>query len=218
MEDLIFEMLKNYTYEPAIVYTLVFLVMFLSSIGLPVPEEFSIISLGVLSYMGANPDLFPPPYVGATSVEILPSILVCSGSIFFSDFVVFSIGRKYGSVIFKSNWFARIVNEDKLDRVKAWARRWGNIVPGLFRLIPGVRFPGHLICGALGIKTSTFIFVDALVISVVVPAQIYFIARYGEMVVDVLKAFQPIVVGLCLLVLSGLLWNLYKLFKVEKPK
>jgi len=110
MEDLIFELLKSYTYEPAIVYTMVFLVMFLSSLGLPVPEEFSIISLGVLSYMGANPELFPPPYAGATSVEILPSILVCSGSIFFSDFVVFSIGRKYGSVIFKSNWFARLVN------------------------------------------------------------------------------------------------------------
>jgi membrane protein DedA with SNARE-associated domain len=216
MEDIIFELLKSYTYEPLFVYILVFLVMFLSSLGLPVPEEFSIISLGVLSYMGAHPELFPPPYTGAHSVEILPSILVCSGSIFFSDFVVFSIGRRYGSVIFKSNWFARLVKEDKLDRVKAWARRWGNIVPGLFRLIPGVRFPGHLICGALGIKTSTFIFVDAFVISLIVPTQIYFIARYGEVVVDVLKSFQPIIVGICLLVLSGLFLNLYKLFKGEK--
>lgn len=215
MEDFIFELLKNYTYEPLIVYSLVIIVMFLSSLGLPVPEEFSIISLGVLSYMGAHPEIYPPPYNGAPHVQMIPSMFVCAGSIFISDFIVFSIGRRYGPSIFKSNWFGRIVNDVKLDRIKAWARKWGNIVPGLFRLIPGARFPGHLLCGALGVKRSTFALVDGIVITLIVPTQIFFIAYYGEMVVQVIKRFQPFIVGVCLLILAGLFWNFYKFFHAK---
>lgn len=215
MEDLIFELLKNYTYEPLIVYSLVILVMFLSSFGLPIPEEFSIVSLGVLSYMGAHPEVYPPPYEGAPCVQMIPSMIVCSGSIFASDFIVFSIGRKFGTSIFKSKWFGRLVNEEKLDRIKAWVRQWGNIVPGLFRLIPGARFPGHLMCGALGLKRSTFAIVDSVVISLLVPTQIFFISYYGEMVVEVIKRFQPFIVGACLIILAGLFWNFYKFFHAK---
>ena len=76
-----FELLMNYTYEPFIVYSLVIVVMFLSSLGLPIPEEFSIISLGVLSYMGAHPEIYPPPYKDAPHVQMIPSMIVCAGSI-----------------------------------------------------------------------------------------------------------------------------------------
>jgi len=195
------------------VYSLVVLVMFLSSLGLPLPEEFSIISLGVLSYMGAHPEIYPPPYEGAPYVKVLPSIIVCAGSIFLSDFLIFSVGRRFGPSIFKSEWFGRHVKPDKLDKVKTWARKWGSVVPGLFRLIPGARFPGHLLCGALGIKKSAFIAVDGFVVALVVPTQILLISHYGEVVVDVIKKFQPFIIGFCLIILTGLFWNLYKFFK-----
>ena len=212
MEDLIFELLKNYTYEPLIVYSLVTIVMVLSSLGLPLPEEVSIISLGVLSYMGAHPELYPPPYEGASSVQMVPSMIVCAGSIFFSDFVVYTIGRTFGSKIFASPWFKRMVSDEKLDKVKAWARRWGSVVPGLFRLIPGVRFPGHLICGALGIRRTTFALVDGLVVLIIVPTQIFLIAYYGETVIDIIKRFQMVIMGICVLIFVGLFWNFYKMF------
>ena len=216
MEDFIFELLMNYTYEPFIVYSLVIVVMFLSSLGLPIPEEFSIISLGVLSYMGAHPEIYPPPYKDAPHVQMIPSMIVCAGSIFISDFIVFSIGRRFGPSIFKSNWFGRIVNEEKLDSVKAWTRQWGNIVPGLFRLIPGARFPGHLMCGALGIRRSAFVVIDGIVITLLVPTQIFFISFYGEVVVQVIKRFQSFIVGACLIILLGLFWNFYKFFHASR--
>ena len=189
--------------------------MFLSSFGLPIPEEFSIISLGVLSYMGAHPEIYPPPYEGAPHVQMIPSIFICSGSIFISDFIVFSIGRKFGASIFKSKWFGRLVKDEKLDHIKAWVRNCGNIVPGLFRLIPGARFPGHLMCGALGIRMSNFTLVDGIVISLTVPTQIFFVSYYGEMVIDVIKRFQPFIGGVCLIVLAGLFWNFYKFFNTK---
>lgn len=210
MEGFIFELLKEYTYEPYMVYTVVIIVMFLSSLGLPVPEEISIVSLGILSYVGSRPDLFPPPEVGAAHVEVIPAMIVCSLSIYFSDFVVYSIGRSYGPKLFASNWFKKFVPEKRLGLVKAWARRWGSIVPGLFRLIPGVRFPGHLMCGALGIRRSTFLLVDGAVVLTVVPTQIFLISYYGETVVEIMKRSQFILGAICALVFLGIIWNSYK--------
>ncbi len=211
MEGFIFELLKEYTYEPYMVYAVVVVVMFLSSLGLPVPEEISIVSLGILSYVGSRPDLYPPPYIGAPHVDVIPAMLVCSLSIYFSDFIVYSVGRKYGPVLFASSWFKKFVPEKRLALVKAWARKWGRIVPGLFRLIPGVRFPGHLMCGALGIKPATFLLVDGVVVLTVVPTQIFLISYYGEVVVGLMKRSQFILGGICALVFLGLMWNSYKI-------
>lgn len=205
MEEILFGLLKEYTYQPMLVYLFVVVVMFLSSFGLPVPEEFSIVSLGVLSYMGSRPDLYPPPYEGAPHVAVVPSMLVCSLSIYMSDFCVYSLGRYFGPTLFSSSWFQRSVPEKRLKTVKAWARRWGSVVPGLFRLIPGVRFPGHLLCGALGIKPLTFLAVDGAVVLTFVPTQIFLVSYFGESVVHFIKRFQLILGVLCALILLVLL-------------
>ncbi len=212
MEGFLFELLKEYTFEPYMVYTFVIIVMFLSSLGLPVPEEISIISLGILSYVGSRPDLYPPPFLGAPHVQIIPAMLVCSLSIYFSDFVVYSIGQNYGPSVLASNWFKKIVSEKRLNMVKSWARKWGRIVPGLFRLIPGLRFPGHLLCGALGVRRSTFLVVDGLVILAVVPTQIFLISYYGEVIVDLMRKFQFVLGGICGFILVVLIWNSYQIF------
>ena len=162
MEAFLFELLKDYTYQPYVIYSIVVVVMFLSSLGLPIPEEISIISLGILSYVGSRPELYPPPFEEAPHVEAIPAMIICSFSIYFSDYVVYSVGRHFGPSLFSKSWFQKLVPAERLDLVKDWVRKWGRIVPGLFRLIPGVRFPGHLMCGALGIKRSTFLIVDGL--------------------------------------------------------
>ncbi len=212
MEGFLFDLLKEYTFEPYMVYGFVIIVMLLSSLGFPIPEEISIVSLGLLSYIGSKPDLYPPPFLGAPHVQIIPAMLVCGLSIYFSDFLVYSIGRSYGPLVFASNWFKKIVPEKRLNMVKAWTRKWGGIVPGLFRLIPGVRFPGHLLCGALGIKRSIFLVVDGLVILAVVPTQIFLISYYGEVIVDLMKKFQLVLGGTCVLVLVLLIWKSYQIF------
>jgi membrane protein DedA with SNARE-associated domain len=211
MEAFLYELLKDYTYQPYMVYFLVVVVMFLSSLGLPVPEEISIISLGILSYVGSRPELYPPPFEGAPHVQVFPAMLVCSLSIYFSDYVVYSVGRHFGPSMFSTSWFQKIVSEKRLKTVKAWTRKWGRVVPGLFRLIPGVRFPGHLMCGALGIRKTTFLIVDGIVVLTVVPTQIFLISYYGENVVEFMKRFQFVLGGVCAIVMGFLIWNSYKI-------
>ncbi len=216
METFFFEWMQHYAYEPVVVYCAVVLVMLLSSFGLPIPEEISIIGLGVLSYIGSRPDLYPPPYPNAPHIDVLPAMLVCALSIFATDFVVYSLGRYFGKGVVSSPWFLKLVPKKRVITIKAWMKKWGNIVPGLFRLIPGVRFPGHLMCGALGVTRKTFLCVDGLVVMLVVPMQIYFISIYGEEVIQILKKFQLILGLLCVLIFAYLIWNSYKII-TRKP-
>lgn len=218
MESFFFEWMQHYAYEPLIVYCAVVIVMLMSSFGLPVPEEISIIGLGVLSFIGSRPDLYPPPYPGAPHIDVVPAMVICATAIFATDFVVYSLGRHFGPGLFKRPWFLKIVPKKRIITIKAWAKKWGNIVPGLFRLIPGVRFPGHLMCGALGIRKTTFLFVDGLVVLIVVPTQIYFVSIYGEKVIAVMKRFQ-LFLGLgCALIFGYLIWSSYKMLTRKSGK
>ncbi len=64
-----FQWISQYAYEPTMVYCAIFVMMMASGFGLPLPEEVYIVSVGILAYMGAHPDLFPPPFVGAPVVN-----------------------------------------------------------------------------------------------------------------------------------------------------
>jgi membrane protein DedA with SNARE-associated domain len=78
--------------------------MLASSFGFPVPEELVLISSGLVAYLGKNPEQFPPPYPGAQPVEMWTLMGVCFLAVFFSDFLVYSIGKYLGKYLLKYQW------------------------------------------------------------------------------------------------------------------
>ena len=70
--------------------------MLLSAVGLPLPEEVTLVSVGILAYMGANPDKFPPPFPGAPYVNATTAAAVAFLAVFLSDFLIYCIGRFFG--------------------------------------------------------------------------------------------------------------------------
>ncbi|MGZ3746944.1 MAG: DedA family protein, partial [Pseudobdellovibrionaceae bacterium] len=58
-QEPIFQWLSQYAYQPELVYTALLGMMLMSAIGLPLPEEVTLVSIGVLVFMGANPQHFP---------------------------------------------------------------------------------------------------------------------------------------------------------------
>ena len=85
----IFQWLAQYAYQPGMVYFFVFAMMIASGFGFPLPEEVTIISVAVLAYMGANPQLFPPPYAGAPVIGGYEAAIVVSAAVFLADNLVF---------------------------------------------------------------------------------------------------------------------------------
>jgi membrane protein DedA with SNARE-associated domain len=113
-EDAIWTFFSSYAYEPMIIYSAVVVIMFASSFGLPVPEEVTLISSGLIAYMAMNPDQYPPPTPDAEGVNVYVLATVCFVAVLFSDVVIYLLGRffwkeDHSNQFFQThNWYRKV--------------------------------------------------------------------------------------------------------------
>lgn len=200
----------QYAYEPAYVYTFICCFMLAASFGLPIPEELILISAGLVAYMARNPDQFPPPYAGAEGVNTITLCLVSFLAVFGGDLVVYLIGKIFGGRIIKTKFFQKRVAGAAFDKINSWFQKYGGWACGIFRFTPGLRFPGHLSCGLLGIPLWKFCAIDGLAALVSAPTQVYFVATYGDVVLKYFKEFKIVLVSIIGVVL--IVWLIRKIY------
>ncbi len=176
-----------YAYEPMIVYSAIVVLLTASSFGLPVPEEVTLISVGLIAYMGLHPEQFPPPHADAKPVSLYGLMTVTFLSVFLSDLLVFLIGKYGGDYLRNKPRFAKYVTSAAMIKVEAWTKKYGAIMCGVFRFTPGLRFPGHMMCGMLGVPTWKFVLVDGTAALLTVPTQVWVVAIYGEVILEYFK-------------------------------
>jgi membrane protein DedA with SNARE-associated domain len=211
MEHLISELFSQYAYSPWLVYGAIILFMMMSAFGLPIPEEVVLISAGFIGYMALHPIDYPPPYAGASSVNVYVLAAVAFVAVMWSDYLIYFLGHFFGRRLFKMRWFSRLVNESALERIQMWTRKYGYWAVFIFRFTPGVRFPGHLMCGAMGLSRWKFVGVDALAAGISVPTQILLVSFYGEVILEYIGHFKLAFFGT--IVLATLLFMLFKFFQ-----
>jgi len=192
-QEPIFIWISQFAYEPFMVYAALVVMMLLSSVGVPIPEEVTLLSVGLLAYFGSQPDLYPPPYVGAPSVDTEVAMVVASLAVLGADFLIFCIGRKYGRAIMKKPWMRRFFPESAQEKIEIWTQKYGSYACAIFRFTPGLRFPGHLAFGMMKFPAWKFLLIDAIAVVVSVPTQIYLMATYGETIIFNIKQFKVIV-------------------------
>lgn len=202
---------SQYAYQPMYVYGFITVFMFASSFGLPVPEELILISSGLVAYMAHKPEMFPPPYPGAEGVNIFTLAVVCFLAVFFSDLVIYFIGKLFGGKIIKTKFFQKQVAGKGFDTINSWFQKYGGWACGIFRFTPGLRFPGHMSCGLLGIPLWKFCLIDGLAALVSVPTQVYVVATYGEIILDKIREFKIIAASVIGVVI--LIWLIRKVYQ-----
>jgi membrane protein DedA with SNARE-associated domain len=185
--------------------------MLLSAFGLPLPEEVTLVSVGILAFMGANPKLFPPPFPGAPVVNKYEAAVFAFFAVFTSDFLIYGIGRKWGRKVLYSQRFSRFFKPSMMEKVEAWTHKYGAYACGLFRFTPGVRFPGHLACGMLRFPIWKFLMIDGLAAAISVPTQILLLAHYGEPILRYLHKFK-----MGVLAVGGVLLLVFLAFKLKQ--
>ena len=192
----LFQFFTQFAYEPDKVYLFICFFMLAASFGLPIPEELTLISAGLVAYAAQHPDLFPPPYPGAQGVNIFTLCIVSFLAVFGADLVVYLIGKIFGGRIIKTQFFQKRIAGAVFDKINLWFQKYGGWACGIFRFIPGLRFPGHLSCGLLGIPLWKFCAIDGLAALVSAPTQVYFVATYGGTVLKHFKEFKLVLVSL----------------------
>lgn len=193
---------RAHAYQAGFVYLSVFIFMYMSSFGLPIPEEVVLISSGLVAHMATHPELYPPPE-GLDLYPVNPYILagLCFFAVISSDSIIYWLGKRYGKGWLRHPRFRRFIRPKHIVKIRSWVRRYGVWATALFRFTPGLRFPGHLMCGAMGMPLSRFLTVDAIAAGLTVPTQILLIAFYGDTILAWLKNFKYVLI----LVIAGVL-------------
>lgn len=200
----IVEFFANYAYEPALVYTFIIGFMTASSFGLPIPEEMTLISAGLVAYMANNPQKYPPPTPDSLGVNLYVLCVVCFVAVIGSDLLIYGLGRLFGDKIRGSKWFKKILPDKKFAKIDKLFQKYGYWASGIFRFTPGVRFPGHLSCGIMKVSVWKFLAVDGSAALISVPTQVLLVAYYGEVILDKIAEFK-IVLGIILLIIIVIL-------------
>lgn len=220
-QEPIFVWMSQFAYEPNMVYSALIIMMLLSSIGLPLPEEVTLLSVGLLAYFGQHPEVFPPPYPGAPSVNVTVAMIVASLAVFGSDFLVYGIGRYWGRGILSKPWMKRFFPSSAQKKIEIWTHRYGAYTCAIFRFTPGLRFPGHLAYGMMKFPVWKFLLIDGLAVIISVPTQIYLMAKFGEDFLLTLKKFKMYFFIILFTIIFYFLFkklkekNWYNLFKVR---
>ncbi len=199
--------LDAFACEPLKVYGFMTVVMFASSFGLPIPEEVTLVSAGLV----ANRTLTEVVTCeNGHAVDVTTLCIVGFFAVFLSDFVVYLLGKYFGAKIIKTKLFQKQVAGKGFNTINTWFQKYGGWCAGIFRFTPGLRFPGHLSCGLLGIPIWKFALIDGLAALFSVPTQIYFVATYGNVIIGKLKEFQLIAMGIMVVVF--IIWLLRKVY------
>jgi len=193
--------MTQFAYEPAMVYGLIILLLTLSSFGLPMPEEITLISAGAVGYFALHPETFPPPYAGAQPVNPWTLAFVCLAAVFLSDLLIYWLGRLGRGRLRQSRRFRLMIRHQAFKKTERLVLKHGAWMAGVFRFTPGLRFPGHMACGFMGLPQWKFIAVDGTAALLTVPTQVLLVSYYGDEILSLFKQFKLVILAAAALAL-----------------
>ncbi len=122
----------------------VFVALMLTPLGLPVPEEVSLLVAGVLA---AN-----------HHVTVPLALLVGYAGVTLGDVVAWTMGRRAG--LHPKGFISRLVGPEQIVQIEQFYERWGAWAIVIARQLPGMRLPAFFFAGASGIPLSRFLLID----------------------------------------------------------
>jgi membrane protein DedA with SNARE-associated domain len=154
-------------------YASVFGILLLCGFGLPVPEDVSLISGGVISGLGY------------TDLQIM--IAVAFSGVIIGDSTIYLLGRVLGLKLLTDNKRLPFVTEKQYVSINRWFGKYGRLLIFAARFMPGLRTPIFFMTGMSGFASyKIFLLIDSFAAFISVPVWVY-IGFIGAQNVDWLK-------------------------------
>ncbi len=129
-------------------YIGIFCLLILGGLGLPFPEDGVLIVSGLLIAHGV--------------IKLAPALIIIYPSLLIADFILYSIGRKYGRMVVEHKRFSKIVSPATLSRLEEKFTQCGALTVFVGRHFIGFRAPIFLISGVMRISLTKFLIADGL--------------------------------------------------------
>lgn len=162
-----------------VAYSAIFGVLIICGFGVPIPEDITIISAGIL--------------VSTGSISLAGAYFVCFLGILGGDFCLFYIGHRYGKKAFKWKIFRRIFTPDRIQLAEDKVQSNAKFICFIARFLPGIRSIVFLTAGAMKVPFRTFILQDGFAALISVPVWIElgrFAGNNLEKAIQIAKEFH----------------------------
>ncbi|ATB48099.1 DedA family protein [Corallococcus macrosporus] len=149
-------------------YATVFGILVACGLGVPLPEDISLILGGFLAHKGA--------------ANLSVMMVVGFAGILVGDSLIYLAGRRLGGRLGREGsggFFARIVTPEKRAKVEGLFGKHGHKVVCIARFMPGVRAVTYFTAGSVGMSYWRFIFWDGLAALLSAPVFIWLGFHFG---------------------------------------
>ena len=147
-------------------YGAIFGVLFSCGLGLPIPEDVTIVTAGYLAYL--------------ENIDLFLAMAVCLAGVLLGDFILFSLGRHYGRHLLDLPVIRFIATPERINFAQAKLKKNVRKVCFTARFLAGLRAPIYLSAGMLGVKARMFVSLDFLAAMISVPTLVYIGYYFGD--------------------------------------
>ncbi len=185
-------------------YILIVSILLFCGFGLPIPEDITLISAGIISASGT---------ISFEGALIISFIGVMGG-----DSVLFFLGKKYGRRVYTWPVFNKIFTPERVNTAEMKIRKNAKYICFVARFMPGLRAPIFLTAGTMGVKTSTFVLADGGAALISVPVWIALGHWFGhniDLVLQTAKKINSVLLIVIVLLIVGYL--IYRKFRKQTP-
>lgn len=129
-------------------YVALFTILFLCGIGLPIPEEVTLVTGGYFIYL--------------EECEFVRVCVACIAGILAGDAVLFALGRHWGDDLLR-HWLVRwVLSPRHAGKVVVFFKKHGVKAVFFARFLPGVRMGVYVLAGSQGMRWICFLLLDLL--------------------------------------------------------
>lgn len=175
MDQLVDFLLNFYGPTP---YFLIVGILMACGLGLPIPEDITLIAAGVLCYYGMT--------------NLGTMIGVALIGVMLGDSIIFYLGHHFGRRLTKKWFFHKLLPDDRLAAVQKKFHKRGNKLIFAARFMPGLRAPIFFSAGTLHLPARVFWFYDGLAAMISVPSIIGAVYYFGDQVDRILREVRRV--------------------------
>jgi len=182
-----------------------FILLILGGIGLPFPEDATLILCGFLISHGV--------------VRLIPSFIIIYSGVLLTDFLVYSAGKKYGRMIVTHKRFHKIISPERLSTLEDKFNKRGMLIILFGRHMIGLRAQIFLVAGVIRMSPLKFIMADAIssTVTIAVMVGVGFVGGNSLQIIrkDIVRVEH---IAILLIVALFTIYLLFRYFKSRRDK
>jgi membrane protein DedA with SNARE-associated domain len=200
VEQFLISLFENVDGWPS--YAIVFGILVACGLGVPLPEDISLILGGFLTYEG-KADLATMMLTGLLGIIVGDSMIFYAG---------WRFGRHVGGQ--PTGLLARVVTPEKRAKVAALFGKHGEKIVMAARFLPGVRAVTFFTAGSVHMKYWRFILFDGMAAAVSAPVFVYLGHYFGgelhTLILAVRKGQTRVFIGMGVVIVAYIIFNRWR--------